>query len=197
MKLNPSSQYSTISFYLSITFDRKASYHWLCVPELSSAWSFFHVKLCNWDTSHSQHWSKCCCGVHHRWCANLCGNMHDHNLHIRREFYWHCNAQAIANDWLRYCTLGHYCAVAGGCLENGHEGFQKATRWSNSKKDKSHMSACTELQNNFKWQSVCYFHIKCKEKIKTTLVCKKSQLDAPEATKINYINFNKLWKKKW
>lgn len=57
------------------------------------------------------------------------------------------------------------------------------------------MSACTELQNNFKWQSVCYFHIKCKEKIKTTLVCKKSQLDAPEATKINYINFNKLWKK--
>lgn len=108
-------------------------------------------------------------------------------VHIRREFYWHCNAQAIANDWLRYCTLGHYCAVAGGCLENGHEGFQKATRWSNSKKDKSHMSACTELQNNFKWQSVCYFHIKCKEKIKTTLVCKKSQLDAPEATKINYI----------
>ena len=48
--------------------------------------------------------------------------------HIRRELYWHFNAQAIANDWLWYCTISDYSAVASGCLETGHEGFQKATR---------------------------------------------------------------------
>ena len=84
-------------------------------------------------------------------------------IHFRREFYWHFNAQAIANNWLRYCTLSYCYAVASGCLENGHERFRKVTRKKNKRQKKTKVtSACTELQI-LKCRSECNFHFKCTE----------------------------------
>ena len=43
----------------------------ILLPKLSSAWCFFQIKLSNWDPSGSQHGSKCCSRINHRWGPNL------------------------------------------------------------------------------------------------------------------------------